>query len=398
MRYFPTGCVALALYGSLGKILCSRFTCGAFTSIEPSSTRMAHLHQFRRAYIATPRHHRTMEPLQNTPSSVCPSRSDHLSTPFTSQVPTTVPASNPEISVQYTQPHYNHQQFSPPANPAVSPYYGQTAMLYHNQTFGESDPSAYYAQPNVSYPNSPVTNALSPDYSPRHNPVAYPFQQHVASGFGVPYFSQPDQSSQPTISPVRQDHTSMRSNTSHRPQYNPTAAPFSSSSQNVHITTISSSSVQDPNIVHSRGLSTFRLARPPARRVQHSPPRRAFHESSSPPRTPQIFRDIALRDRIKALQDKRKQALENFCFSGEKVKFSQKELDGAWDSDVADQHTNDLLVMQTQLTQLVKQHDEYGKEWKKLGEDIDELFGDLMVPGESEMQKKELAEPSEIFN
>ena len=62
---------------------------------------------------------------------------------------------------------------------------------------------------------------------------------------------------------------------------------------------------------------------------------------------------------------------------------SQKELDDAWDLDVATHHLDDLYVMQDQLTVLTRQHDEYGKEWMRLGEDIDVLFADIMVPGES---------------
>ncbi len=92
-----------------------------------------------------------------------------------------------------------------------------------------------------------------------------------------------------------------------------------------------------------------------------------------------------MREWLKTLHEKRKQALADFCFSGKAVVNSQKRLDDAWDSDVANQHLNELFVMQHQLTVLQKQHDEYGKEWKRLGEEIDELFGDMMVPGESEV-------------
>ena len=316
-----------------------------------------------------------------------------MSSPFTFQLPMTGPASNSEIPAQYAHSQYNPQHFSPlHSSQTFSPYHGQTTMLYPNQSLNESDSATFFGQHNVSYPDSPATNALSPDYSPQHNLAISPFQQSNMSGqntvgnLGGPYFPQPDQSSQLAVSPIRQDQTIMRTGRSQRPQYNPTAAPFSTSNQNMHSKTISFGGTQEPNTAAPRGMNTFHLARPPARRVQHSPPRRAFHESSSPPRTPQTFRDIVLRDRLKALQDRRKQALENFCFSGEKVKFSQKELDDAWDSDVADQHLNDLFIMQSQLTALTKQHDEYGKEWKKLGDDIDELFGDLMVPGESKVQ------------
>ena len=319
-----------------------------------------------------------------------------MSSPFTFQLPTTGPASNDEIPAQYTQSQYSYQPYQAAnlahSSSTVNPYYGQQAIQNSNQSMNEFDAATYYGHPHVSYLGSPAIDALSPDHSPHNNLAASSFQQpntneqNMVGNFAGPYFPQPDHSSQLAISPIRQDQTPLRSSPSQRSQYNPTAAPFSSSNQNVHNTIISSGDSQDSNTAYVRGMSTFRLARPPARRVQHSPPRRAFHEPSSPPRTPQTLRDIVLRDRLKALQDKRKQALENFCFSGEKVKLSQKELDDAWDSDVADQHLNDLFIMQSQLTALMKQHDEYGREWKKLGEDIDESFADLMVPGESEVQ------------
>jgi len=68
------------------------------------------------------------------------------------------------------------------------------------------------------------------------------------------------------------------------------------------------------------------------------------------------------------------------------VEKSLTELDVAWGSEVANQHLDELYVMQNQLNILKKQNCEYGKDWKALGEEINELFGDIMVPGESEVE------------
>lgn len=327
-------------------------------------------------------------------SSSSPMRTNSMSAPFTFQVPTNVTTSthNHETPDHYVQPSYDYQQsISSHTSPTLTPYHGQPAVQHSNQNLHENNLTTYLARPSVSYPDT--IHTLSPHHTSQYNPTSSPFhhpsmnEQNTASNFGRTYFPQPDHSSPRAVSPTRQDSNSGRNGTPQRPQYNPTAAPFSSSGLNGHNTAASPSDVrvQDANTATYRGISVIRLAPPPGRRIQHSPPRRAFHESTSPPKTPRDLSDVRMREWLKTLHEKRKQALADFCFSGKAVVKSQKRLDDAWDSDVANQHLNELFVMQHQLTVLQKQHDEYGKEWKRLGEEIDELFGDMMVPGESEV-------------
>ncbi len=287
----------------------------------------------------------------------------------------------------YSQPHHNYQQ-------SISAHTSPTHTAFYGQAFNEQGPADYFGGPTTSYPDSPPPHALSPYQTPHYNSAAFPLhlpksnEQNTARGLGVTHFPQPDNSSQGGISPTRQDSNTVRGTSPQRPQYNPAAVPFSSPSLDGHSTAPPSGDarVQDLNIIIPRGISAIRLSRPPTRRIQHSPPRRAFHEPSSPPKTPGYSRDVRLRDRLKCLHEERKQALANFCFSGKEVGRSQEELDVAWGSEVANKHMDELYVMQNQLTILMKQNCEYGKDWKRLGDEIDELFGDIMVPRESEVE------------
>lgn len=357
---------------------------------EPS---MPHINRLR-VYTNNPQHNHAMEQQQDVPSSTSPMRTNPMSASFAFQMPMNVPTSNQETHAQYAQPYYNYQQsISAHTSPTHTPFYGQNTMLYPNQTYNEHVPTNYFGRPTTSYPESPPAHPLSPGQTPLYNSAAVTLhlpnttEPNMTGSFGIPHFPVPNHSNQRAISPTRQDTIPMSGSPPQRPQYNPAAAPFSSPSLDSPSTATPSGDVrvQDSGAA-TRGISAIRLARPPGRRIQHSPPRRAFHESSSPPRTPGDNRDMRLRDRLRVLQQRHKQALADFCFTGKEVKKSLTELDVAWGSEVANQHMDELYVMQNQLTILKKQNCEYGKDWKALGEEINELFGDIMVPGESEVE------------
>ncbi len=357
-----------------------------------SEINMAHLNRFK-VYKNNSQHNHAMEQQQDVSSSASPTRTNPMSAPFTFQMSANVPTSNHEMHAHYVQPFYSYQQsISAHTSPTHTPFYGQTTMLHPNQTYNEHATN-YFCRPTTSYPESPPTQPLSPHQTPFYNPAAFPLhlpnttESNMASSFGIPHFPQPNHSNQRNVSPTRQDPGPTTGSPPQRPQYNPAAAPFSSPSLDGQSTVTPSSDVrvQDSSAA-LRGISAIRLARPPGRRIQHSPPRRAFHESSSPPRTQGDSREIRLRDRLRVLQQRHKQALADFRFSGKEVEKSLTELDVAWGSEVANQHLDELYVMQNQLNILKKQNCEYGKDWKALGEEINELFGDIMVPGESEVE------------
>ena len=210
--------------------------------------------------------------------------------------------------------------------------------------------------------------------------------QDMASSIGSAHVPQNDQPILHPASPAVQDAPAV---SPQRTQYNPNAPEFSSPNLTAPVAAIASSS--DANIqgvtTTPRGISLIRLPRPNRQRVQHSPPRRPFHDASSPPKTPGAGdRDVRLRSHLKDLQERKKQVLYNYHFSGKEVAKSRKQLDAAWESEAASQHQEDLYAMQTQLTALIKQYDDFGREYERLGEEIEEAFGDFYVPGESEVE------------
>ena len=175
------------------------------------------------------------------------------------------------------------------------------------------------------------------------------------------------------------------------------------------------------------GLQTPVLAAPRSSNIQHSPPRRAFHSPITPEITPGFTnsatdisnthailspaltipsmppipssmmrlstndtenlrrcnaREALIRQRLVLAEYLKKLNLQCFKSSNDERDTLEKDLATGWGRPDANENLQVLYAGELRLMEVNKSRDKYARGFRMCGEEIEELWGDLLVPGE----------------
>lgn len=143
-----------------------------------------------------------------------------------------------------------------------------------------------------------------------------------------------------------------------------------------------------PSLMSGPTQSPPLLARPRSGAIQHSPPRRPYHEpitaaqvNESVQATIPSSRIVHLRRRLDRLQEMKKLHLSSFEDATKRLatlttSIESLQLDG-------NDRLQELYQSEFEYLNTDRAQDEHGRAFKRLEEEIEELLGDLMVPHEA---------------
>lgn len=130
------------------------------------------------------------------------------------------------------------------------------------------------------------------------------------------------------------------------------------------------------------------LSRPRNGNMQHSPPRRAYHEAiaASPPAEPASpsspSREEIYRLRISNLEATKKLTLSTVKAYGVEIKALEGDLELGWSMASANDNLRVLYAADVRLMELRKLYVDEGKRFHRLENEIEATWEDFMVPGE----------------
>lgn len=246
-------------------------------------------------------------------------------------------------------------------------------------------------------PRNIIAVRASPQPDPRFNPTAPPFVNSPSSLFNstIHALNMPSQGHSPPehgLSPTNhQAHVLAQDQTS--PAYQQVSSTYGQ-----NLTPRSSAiRISRPGLVSACTSSPPYLARPSSSSIQHSPPRRPYHEATvaSPvgdrgPSTLQTSqRNFLLYQRLTILHEMRKQNLALFVSANAQINPFRAHLQSAWEQPDANERLQDLYTWGFYLQEAMKFRDDYGREYERLGEEIEEVRADINVPHEARAEGNE---------
>lgn len=252
-----------------------------------------------------------------------------------------------------------------------------TALTHHIDS-----PFAEHLQasngPDVSSVQTPTYNpAASPfvsgntndhDFTPGHDPVT-----HSPSEYPI---EQP-------IGPVQLIQNSSQHYSPQEPHHDATL----SNSPNLSVLNVNNP-LTDPGSHHfstppTRITSPIRHSRRQSTVAQYSSPGRALHHPINPLETPERRNDC-LRGRLSELEQMRREVLIVYCEMGVVLGGYVSMLYLAWRTFDANEHLPELYEAQSQVQLALDERDRYGRTWKWIGDEIEELLADLLFPEDAE--------------